>query len=180
MASVPEPHHPQSVRREEMEAGAGEVGWTMDRGRTSPPGAPQGFFRGRDGVRKSCWGWKASDQEKLVVVVVWGGGGVGSQVLREPWEVRFNEARVTPPKVLGVPGCWRTVAVTRGRRGGARRESHCSPVCACLLISGWEPPSCSPCPTPTPGWRSWYRALPGGRGGSGMGSGKLGVGGAGG
>lgn len=44
-----------------------------------------------------------------------GGGGMGGQdggpqVLREPWEVRFNEARVTPPKIPGsqaAGGLWR-------------------------------------------------------------------------
>ena len=55
-------------------------------------------------------------------------------------------------------------------------ESHCSPVCACLLIPGGEPPRSSPHPTPTPAWRSWHRALWGAR----MGSGKVGVEGAGG
>ena len=53
--NVPEPSHPQSVRRKRWRRGW-EVGWTMDRGRTSPPGDPQGFFLGRDGVRKSLLG----------------------------------------------------------------------------------------------------------------------------
>lgn len=53
-----------------------------------------------------------------------------------------------------------------------RGESHCSPVCAWLLIPGGEPPCGSPRPTRTPGWCSWHRAPRG----SGIGSGKLGVG----
>lgn len=53
-----------------------------------------------------------------------------------------------------------------------RGESHCSPVCARLLIPGGEPPCSSPRPTPTPGWRAWHRALRRSR----MGSGKVGVG----
>ena len=87
----------------------------MDTGRTSPPGDLQGFFHHHPGTSKGssgagmglgspCWGLEASEQEKLVVVV-W-----DPQVLREPWEVSFNEVRVTPPKVPGsqaAGGLWR-------------------------------------------------------------------------
>lgn len=71
------------------------MGWTIDRGRTSLPWAPQRFFGGQGwGQEVPAGGWRLLNRRNL-----W--WWWGPQVLREPWEVRFNEARVAPPKVPG-------------------------------------------------------------------------------
>ena len=68
--SVPEPSHPQSVRREEMEAG---LGGGMDHGRVGHhhPRTSKGSSGAGMGLGSPCWGLEASEQEKLVV-----GGGI--------------------------------------------------------------------------------------------------------